>query len=528
MLTACFAFSFAPVQAQTITVNNASCPGATVTFGAGNISINTSNCSLVVPAPAINSSTPPAGNTGVAYSHTFTASNSPTSWAMTGSVPGLTLSNSGVLGGTPTTAGAFSLSITATNSGGTSAALAVTVSITAPSGPPIITNTAPSTATVGFAYSHQYSATGAVPITYTATGLPPGLNISSSGLISGTPTSAGPFAATITATNGVPTDAVQNITITVATPVAPLIAALSIPLTGTAGNTYPSQTFTLTAGTAPITWSITGGTLPTGLTLNPSTGVLGGVPTVSGSFTFAVQAANGTLPNAVTAPFTVVIAPAPPNGAILSLEGTPIPNPSKEPGKSGANHTGLNGAGVLLNAWAVDPVRCNNPVAPSSVPPTTPAISRAWHHNIDFDPYSAGFSNDFFDMAPNEALSYRFTPTQTGLGTITLTETTWGPLPANFITLSTKPCDFDYTKLANGAVRDFCYKSATRENSIYFQVTAGPAANITYCKLTPGTEYYFNVRWQDGRIPASNTGPATDSCANNGQPRCAGLIQIGR
>ncbi len=67
---------------------------------------------------------------------------------------------------------------------------------------------------------------------------------------------------------------------------------------------------TVTGGTTPYTWSLAGGTLPAGLSLTASTGVLSGTPTASGSFPFTVQVVDsggGTATKAVT----LVIAAAP-------------------------------------------------------------------------------------------------------------------------------------------------------------------------------------------------------------------------
>ena len=68
---------------------------------------------------------------------------------------------------------------------------------------------------------------------------------------------------------------------------APTITTVSLP-NGTEGTSY-SQTLTAT-GTTPITWSVTSGSLPTGLSLNGNT--ISGTPTTAGTSTFTVKAEN--------------------------------------------------------------------------------------------------------------------------------------------------------------------------------------------------------------------------------------------
>jgi chitinase len=79
---------------------------------------------------------------------------------------------------------------------------------------------------------------------------------------------------------------------------------------GTAGAAY-SQTLT-SGGTAPFTWSVTGGALPSGTTLAASTGALSGAPSAAGTFTFTVQAANSAGTNSKQLSLTINPATAPP------------------------------------------------------------------------------------------------------------------------------------------------------------------------------------------------------------------------
>ena len=173
----------------------------------------TNSCALTATlptppsAPAFTTSGPlPTGTTKVAYTYTFKASGSPApTFALTGALPaGIKFTAStGVLAGTPTAGGSFSLSLTATNSQGTTAPVPLTLVVNAA---PAFTAQSPSlTATVGTAYtSYQYVASGYPAPTYAiATGaLPGGLTLSSAGLLSGTPTAYGSFAFTVSASNG--------------------------------------------------------------------------------------------------------------------------------------------------------------------------------------------------------------------------------------------------------------------------------------------------------------------------------------
>jgi hypothetical protein len=154
---------------------------------------------------------------------------------------------------------------------------------------PTITTASLPGGTVGTAYSQTLATEGDAPITWDIdTGsLPGGLNLSTAGVISGTPTTANTFNFTVKAANAAGNDTKQ-FSITIAPAPAPTITITSLP-GGTVGQAY-RQTLAAT-GDRPITWSIDKGTLPGGLTLSTA-GVISGTPTRADIFNFTVKAAN--------------------------------------------------------------------------------------------------------------------------------------------------------------------------------------------------------------------------------------------
>ena len=80
--------------------------------------------------------------------------------------------------------------------------------------PPVISSSTTAGATVGTAFNYQITASNS-PTSYAATGLPAWATVSSSGLISGTPTAAGTLNLSLTATNGAGQSSPAALTLTV-------------------------------------------------------------------------------------------------------------------------------------------------------------------------------------------------------------------------------------------------------------------------------------------------------------------------
>ncbi|MEU3455147.1 putative Ig domain-containing protein [Micromonospora sp. NPDC006766] len=155
---------------------------------------------------------------------------------------------------------------------------------------PITTGVSPSVnfvggnAEVGVAYTATVQTSlGRPPYTFAITygSLPPGLTLNTStGTISGVPSAAGTYAFVVQATDTGGLRGSLLIGITVIP--APTIVVTSVPL-GEVNASY-SYRPTVVGGVAPYTWAVTAGPIPPGLTFNPFTGELTGVPTTPGVY----------------------------------------------------------------------------------------------------------------------------------------------------------------------------------------------------------------------------------------------------
>ncbi len=269
---------------------------------------------ITLGPPVITSSLTASGGEGIAFTpYQITATNPPhTAFGATGLPPGLSVSPSGLITGTPAAAssGLYPVNISATNAAGTGNA---TLNITISQQAPVNTSLAPPAGQTGVAYSFQITANFA-PTSFNATNLPPGLSVSTTtGLISGIPTAAGTFnTATITSTNGSGSDT-DTVTFTIA--LGPPVISSSAAAGGNVGFAFSYQ---IVASNSPTLYAAS--TLPPGVTINPGTGLISGTPTATGTFSGTMSATNATA--TTTVPLTITIGVGVPVVTSATVAGT--------------------------------------------------------------------------------------------------------------------------------------------------------------------------------------------------------------
>lgn len=302
-----------------LTVNTATgvISGTPTSAGSSTITLSASNTAgtgtrvltftAAQPVPVISSAAVATGRAGVVFAgYTTTATNSPTSFALaSGALPaGLSLNPAtGQITGTPSASGTFNVTLTATNAGGTSVAFSVSFRIAAAATVPVVTSSPVATGRVGEAFSYQTTASFS-PTGFAAVGpLPGGLSINATGLVSGTPTTAGRFTMNLTATNADGTSAPLAVQVTITPSALSPVITSSSTAGGTAGSAFA---YTIAATNTPTAFTATG--LPAGLAVNGTTGAISGVASAPGESTVVLGASNAA-GSAVPKTLTITIAP---------------------------------------------------------------------------------------------------------------------------------------------------------------------------------------------------------------------------
>jgi hypothetical protein len=221
---------------------------------------------------------PPSVKLGDAFSYQITANNNPLSFGAIGLPSGIQLdSGTGAISGVPTSAGTFNVTLTAH---GASKDVSATLQIVV-IGPTITSTLSPFPVDVGASFSYRITASQSAS-SYSAAGLPAGLSLdSSTGLITGNPTAVGTFNMTVTAHTAAG-DATATVRIVV---LAPRITSSTAPPSVDIGGNFSYQ---ITATGGATSFSATG--LPPGMAIDAATGLISGVPTLSGTYAVTIIA----------------------------------------------------------------------------------------------------------------------------------------------------------------------------------------------------------------------------------------------
>jgi putative Ig domain-containing protein len=271
----------------------------------------------------------PIGETGKAYSKQLEGAGGcgpalPYQYKILGGSlpPGLSLSSSGLISGTPTVGGGWSFWVELSDENPPSqswcrvSSAQREFSITIVQGLSIKQNAlSPKVTFLNEPYNFQLSADGGGSQVWSikSGNLPAGVGLSSSGLISGTPTATGDFSFVVQVTDTNRTDT-ESYSLTV---VERLKIAAPASAAGEVGVPY-ALALKSTGGRPAVTWSLLQGALPTGLALNPATGEISGKPAVAGAYPLKVQVtdtlgltATVDVPLTIAAKLAVVKKPLP-------------------------------------------------------------------------------------------------------------------------------------------------------------------------------------------------------------------------
>jgi len=273
-----------------------------------------SNSLTVTLSPASGQTLNPGATVTITATLTNDKNNQGVTW---------TLSGLGQLSGNTTTSVVYTApstvsanttaTITATSVANTSVTATESITLNAVL---TITTTSLPAGTLGISYDtfvNAAGATGTFTWSITSGGLPAGLTFlttstSSSAEITGTPTVLETSKFTVQVTDTAGASVTQALSITISPPPPLSVATGSLP-DGTVNVAYPSETLQASSGVPPYAWSLTGGSLPFGLSL-ATNGTISGTPVATGTYSFTVKVVDSSAPQqSATANLSITIDP---------------------------------------------------------------------------------------------------------------------------------------------------------------------------------------------------------------------------
>jgi hypothetical protein len=314
------------LNSSTGTISGVPSASGTATFTAlvndssNPVQASSASVTIIVAAPPLTIAVTvlPSVMVGAAYSQTLQVSGgtAPYKWSITSGqlAPGLTLSSGGTISGVPTVSGSSSFTATVADSSNPTQSASTIKAVTVTPTPLKVSAPLVPVQAVGSAYSQSFSVTGGTaPYIWRVTSgsLPAGLTLTQSGIVSGIAQASGTSSFTATVSDS--SSPAQSASATDAIVVAPtpLVITSSALASVTVGSAY-SQGLQATGGTAPYQWTITSGTLPAGLSLTASSGMISGTATTSGTSTFTATVTDSSSPaQATSTSASITVAPAP-------------------------------------------------------------------------------------------------------------------------------------------------------------------------------------------------------------------------
>ncbi len=372
------------------------------------------------------------------------------------------------------------------------------------SAPPVITSSTTASGTVGSSFSYQISASNS-PTSYGATGLPGGLTVSTtSGAISGTPTTSGKFSVTLSATNGSGT-ATATLALTVNSSGQVAANPSSVAFGTVPEGTTNSQPITLAnSGGTTLTFSqisVTGAGfgqtgLSTSTTIAPGAKMTfsatfdpSSASTVSGSITLTTNGTPSPLTISLsgTGQATSLLLGASPTslafGNVLDQKSGQLATSLKNTGNSNITISGVSITGAGFSASGI--INGTVLMPGQSVPLT-----------VTFAPLSGGSVSGTVSVTSNATNSpATIALSGNGMHSVVLT---WEASPTGGVTYNV------FRGTASGA-----------EGTTPINTSPIPALTYTDANVTPGTGYYYTVEAVDS---GGSSGPSNEAAARIPSP----------